>query len=165
MKTPLNKLKSNLLIKFILDCKQGIIIEEAKDEKIDFIVKTNSKTYAIFTRYRNFPLQETKSRTLTTDEEERIGNICKDNVIPVIAYAFFDEGAQKIYVIIMTLNKMQELVNADNEYLNQVLHGIDIKLGVGKNFKEELFQELKKEICTAELEIGNFNKIFDEVEE
>ncbi len=160
MKTLLNKSTSNLLVKFILDCKQGIIVEDAEDEKIDFVVKADSETYAIFTRYRNFPLQETKSRTLRTDEEERIENICKDNMIPVIAYTFFDEGMNKIYVMIMTLNKMQELVNADNVYLNQVLHGMDIKLGVGKMFREELFHELKREVCTAELEIRNLNQIF-----
>lgn len=57
-------------------------------------------------------------------------------------------------------NKVQELVNADNVYLNQVLHGMDIKLGVGKTFREELFHELKREICTAELEIRNLNQIF-----
>ena len=165
MKNTLDRINSKLLIEFILTCKKGIDIERAKDKSIDFIVKANSKTYAIFTRYRNFPLQETKSRTLEKKVEERIENICKGNIIPVIAYVFFDEDTTKIYVIIMTLNKMRELVEMDNEFLNQVLHGMDIKLGIGKSFNRELFQQLKKTVFATEIELKNWNKIFVESDE
>ncbi len=151
----LDEKKSNWLVEFFLRCKGALNVEEAGEKGIDFIVKTKNETFAVFTRYRNFPETETKSKTLDREEEERIKKICATKYTPVIAYVFFDKYTERIYLILMTLDKMHQLVSADNKFLNQVLHGMDIKLGVGKSFSEQLYQELKKQVDTVEISVKN----------
>ena len=147
----LDKEKSNLLVEFVLRSKEGLSVEKPEEKRIDFIVRTETETYAVFTRYRNFPLQETKSRTLQTEEEERIEDICNDKYIPLIAYVFYEEKTEKIYIFLMTLDRMHELADSDYEFLNNVLHGVDIKFGIGKEFNDTLFDGLKRQVCTTEI--------------
>lgn len=155
MKKILDKEKSNLLVEFLLNSKEDFVIEKSADKSIDFIVKSSEQVYAVFTRYRNFPDTETKSRTLTNEEEKRIENVCKAKYIPVIAYAFFIKETDKIYVFLMTLDKMRKLTTKDdNAFLNPVLHGMDIKLGVGNSFERELYNSLNMHVDILEVSIS-----------
>ena len=58
----------------------------------------------------------------------------------------------------MTMAKMEELSMQDNRFVNQVMKGIDVKLGIGKHFSEELYEGLKREVACTEVSI-NSNQI------
>ncbi len=154
----IDSIKSRLLVEYVLRSKENIIVEKPEDSRIDFVITRETEKYGVFVRYRNFPLSETKSKTLDKEEQERILHICGEDMIPVIAYVFYEMESDKTYVFMMTMDKMEELSMQDNSFVNQVMKGIDVKLGVGKHFSDELYVGLKNEVASTEISI-NSNQI------
>lgn len=149
----LNNENSRTIVETILKNREGIEVIKPQNPEIDYLAKTESETYAIFVRYRNFPEQETKSRTLEHGEEQKFQALCGDSYIPTVAFVFWDNELEKIYTFIMTLDQMKTLVCDDNNFMNMVMHGIDLKIGVGKHISEKLVQQAKGKVDITEIQI------------
>lgn len=156
----LGKTNSKALVKYILTSKKDFKTDKSENNKIDFIVtdkKNPAKKYGIIVRYRNIPDSETRSQVYELTE---IKKICiNENLIPVIACAIYDEDTNKTYAFLITVEQIENLSQDTdcNEFLREVMHGLEIKFGINRNTSKDLLNKLKMKVDYTEVQQGTIN--------
>lgn len=160
----LERTSSKTLIKYVLESKKELKIEESKIAKIDFIAKNknmSSCNYGITVRYRNIPCTETRSQVFENKDLQEIKDACaSEKLIPVIAFALFDEETNKTYAFLFTISQMEELAKDDTteKFFKQVMHGLEIKIGTRQTVTNEiLLKKLKAHVDYTEIENNGRN--------
>ncbi|MBS6733795.1 MAG: hypothetical protein KH275_01115 [Clostridiales bacterium] len=144
----LNEENSKQIVKNVLSMREELTIKKGTG-KADFTVLVNenpSQKYDIAVRYRNFPETETPSQVfdMTGFEAE-----CEKNSrIPVLAFVFFDQATNRVYLSISTVKKMKEIAkeDSDTDIIKEVMHGIQIKYGRGHEALESYLNKFKDKI-------------------
>lgn len=159
----LEKTSSRSLVEYILSSKQDFATEKSVLNKIDFVVTSKSdqsKKYGVAVRYRNIPYSETRSQVFENTDIQQIKEICsKEGLVPVIAFALYDEEINKTYAFICTIQQMEELSKDEKtkNALSEVVHGLQIKYGVGHATSQELLYTLKNNVDCTEIQRGKIN--------
>lgn len=162
----INKTNSKIFVEYVLKSKGNLEINRNTNDKLDFIVtnKDTNKEYGIIVRYRNIPCTETRSQVLDKETLSKLGEICdkeKRGLIPTIAFLIFDEEKKTTYVYITTVENLKSLSkNSDVEALTEVMHGSQIKYGIGLETRDELLNSLKKKLDCTEI-INSTINFFD----
>lgn len=153
----LEDVNSKALIQYILTSKKGYKTTSSGDKKIDFVTASDdgTKQYGVAVRYRNIPCSETRSQVFEDKDVREIKDACGTDLIPTIAFAVHDEETKKTYAIIGTIEQMEKLADKEEntrEFFYNVIHGMQIKFGVGRETKNDLLDKLKMNFDYTEIE-------------
>ena len=156
----LNKENSKNIVKNVLSMREELRVEETdkQEDKINLIVSnyTNSSCkYGICIRFRNFP--DTESRSETYNLEKYKAYCEKINVIPVLAFVFYDEETNKIYLCILKVEEMETMAETDSniDIIKEVERGIQFKYGRGYETLESYLNKYKESVDFTVIELNN----------
>lgn len=152
----LEEVSSKALIQYILTSKKGYKTTSSGNKKIDFVTTSDdgTKQYGIAVRYRNIPRSETRSQVFEDKDVREIKDACGTDLIPTIAFAVYDEESEKTYAIIGTIEQMEKLADEEEntrEFFYNVIHGMQIKFGVGHDTQYDLLKKLEAHFDYTEI--------------
>ena len=154
----INDENSRELVKFALNTKENLNIENSSINGIHYIVTSPQnidKKYGIIIRYRNIPESETCSQVFK-DLETIKKNCNNSKLIPTIAFVLNDETEKYAYVFLFTVKQLEDLADSEiiKDEISYVEHGIQIKYGINNKTIVEMLDKLKEHLDYIEIKAG-----------
>lgn len=152
----LNDKNSVEIVKNILSMRGELEIEKGNEKKQFTVIHREnvSRKYMVEVRYRNFPKTESRSQVFNLKELE--DKCAGTDMIPVLAFIFYDTEENKIFLALITAEKMKEMAEEDSasDIIKEVEHGIQFKYGCGKKALESYLNQFKNKIDFTEIQRG-----------